>query len=367
MATTCHIPITPLPDTRDCTPMASVSARLSKERIISASDVASLLWEGDALVDWVGGIRRFGLDGSIEPRSCNFAYKFDTATASPTGEFVALITRTGTKALLLRRGEIVRQLNRDFYHAHVYPYPLTFVTKPDGREAVIHCPECYCQLEIEDAASGARIGSAGIRKPKDFFASGLDASPEGRWLLSAGWVWHPFHAVNFYDLRAAMHDASVLDHASTSPPGSWEFSSAAFVDDTTAMVGTLDECFGDEDDPVDDKPGKHCVALWPIGSGSFLRSTKLSHPPGTLMPVGSDHVVTFYEHPRLYDLRNGVLVDEWQVDSGKQTGSITWDELPPPIALQPGKSRFAVATPKAVHVVEIDRRALLGDSFCSQP
>ncbi len=337
----------------------TMSAHISKEWKIPTAHVSSLVWEGDILVDWAGGERRFALDGSTNERSVIYAYRFDAATISPSGEFVALIARTGTKALLLQRGQIVRQLNRDFYQAEAYPYPLTFAQTAEGREVVIHCPDSYCQLEIEDAASGERVGSAAARKPADFFQSGLSVSPSGRWLLSAGWVWHPVHVVNFYDLPGALRDSSTLDNATASPPGLWEVGSAAFVDDDTAMVGTMDEYFGNENDPKDDTPGKHSVALWRIGADAYSRAVKLSHPPGTLMPVGADHVVTFYERPRLYDLRSGALLSEWQIDSGKQTGSITWDNLPPPIALQPAKGRFAVATPEAIHVVEIDLAALL--------
>ncbi len=124
------------------------------------------------------------------------------------------------------------------------------------------------------------------------------------------------------------------------------------------MIGTMDESFGDENDPVDDIPGKHCVAVWRIGSDSYSNVIKLPHPPGTLMPIGSDFVVTFYEHPRLYDLRTGALLGEWPLDSGKQAGSITWNNLPPPNALQSARARFAVATSSAIHVVEIDVSAL---------
>lgn len=324
------------------------------EWTIPATDVRSLVWEGDTLVDWAGGARRFGLDGSIKERSIIYAYRFDAAAISPSGEFVALITRTGTKAVLLRHGEIIRQLNRDFYHAEAYPYPLTFATSPAGRDVVIHCPESYCQLEIEDAASGDRIASTGVRKPSDFFASGLSVSPNGRWLLSAGWVWHPLHVASFYDLRAAFCDSSALDNPTVEPPGRWEVGSAAFVDDATAMVGTMDEFFGEESDLADNIPGKHSVGVWQIGTGTYARATKLPHPPGTLMPIDPDHVVTFYDHPRLYDLRTGTLVAEWQIDSGKQTGSITWDNLPPSIALHPTKPRFAIASAAAIHAIEID-------------
>ena len=337
----------------------SVVARtVAVERKIPAKDVQSLVWDGDTLIDWAGGGCRFALDGTVTDRPVRYAYSFDAAALSPSGEYVALIARGETKAVLLHNGSIVRQLNRDFYHAEVYPFPLTFARLPDGREVVIYCPEDYRRLEIEDLVTGERITSPAKRDPVDIFQAGLSVSPSGRWLLSAGWVWHPVHVANFYDLHAAARDSAMLDKATFEPPGRWEVSSGAFVDDETAMVGTLTEFFGDENDPIEDRPGKHAVAVWRIGSDSYSKTIKLTHPPGALMPVGANFVVTFYEHPRLYDLSTGSLVQEWQIDSGKQTGAITWANLPPPIALQPERARFAVATPSEIHVVEIDVSAL---------
>ncbi len=42
------------------------------------------------------------------------------------------------------------------------------------------------------------------------------------------------------------------------------------------------------------------------------------------------------------------------IDSGRQTSSITWDNLPPSIALDPAGARFAVAGEKSISVVAID-------------
>lgn len=328
------------------------------ERRIPATHVQSLVWDGDELVDWAGGGRRFALDGTVTERAVLFSEIFNAAVRSPSGSYAAIIARIGTKAIILRDGAIVRQVNRDFYHADAYGYPLAFAQLTDGREVLIHCPENYSRLEIEDIVTGERVPSKGARNPEDFFQSGLAVSPKGRWLLSAGWVWHPVHVVNFYDLAAAMRDEAQLDRPAASPPGRWEVGSAAFVDDETVMVGTMDEFFGDEGNPVDDRPGKHAVALWPVGSEDYTKAIRLAHPPGTLMPVGADFVVTFYERPRLYDLRSGALVAEWRIDSGRQTGAITWSHLPPPIALQPERARFAIASATEVHVVEIDRAVL---------
>lgn len=140
------------------------------ERKIPAAHVQSLVWDGDALVDWAAGGRRFGLDGSVTDRPVRYSEIFDAAALSPSGEYAALITRIGTKAVILREGAIVRQLNRDFYNAEAYGYPLTFSRLSSGREVVIHCPEDYRRLEIEDVATAERIASSAARNPEDMFS-----------------------------------------------------------------------------------------------------------------------------------------------------------------------------------------------------
>lgn len=277
------------------------------------------------------------------------------ATVSPSGKYSVIFDTIGTKALLLRGTEIVRQLNRDFYHAHAYAYPITFAMLPDGRELLIHCPENYCQLEIEEVESGRSLSQNFTRDSADFFHSRLIVSNDGRWLLSAGWVWHPLDIVAVYKLSEAMEDARVLDSCQTNPPGSWESSSAAFVDNGTVAVGTSDEFFGDDDDESDLIPGKNAIGIWKIGSSSYETAMCLEHPPGTMMPLNHRFIVTFYGHPRLYDLEKQQLVHEWlNIDSGIQRSNITFDKLPPPLALDAKNARFAVADQYKVTMIQID-------------
>src|SRR6476660_7385493 len=89
-----------------------------------AKGIHSLSWCGDELVDWVGGARRFSLDGAEQRAAVHYAYRFDSAIASPDGRFSVIYERQGTKGLLLDNGKIVRELNRSFYCADAYEYPL---------------------------------------------------------------------------------------------------------------------------------------------------------------------------------------------------------------------------------------------------
>ncbi|MBE1468219.1 hypothetical protein H4W33_007231 [Kibdelosporangium phytohabitans] len=54
---------------------------------------------------------------------------------------VALIASTGTKALLLASdSRLIREVNRSYYQAGVYRYPLTLCTLPDSQTGLVHCP-----------------------------------------------------------------------------------------------------------------------------------------------------------------------------------------------------------------------------------
>src|SRR5688572_2620497 len=104
------------------------------ERIVIPvrQNVRSLCWHHGDLVDWVDGGTRYRLDGTVVPRTVFYAYRFDHALIAPNGRYVALIERLGTKGLILKNGEIVREINRSYYFANAYEYPIIFLTLPDG-------------------------------------------------------------------------------------------------------------------------------------------------------------------------------------------------------------------------------------------
>ena len=122
----------------------------------------------------------------------------------------------GTKGLLLHNGKILRELNRSSYHANAYEYPVALFHEPGGRLLLAHCPEGYCRIELKEAETGRALTASADRKPSDVFHSRLAASPCGKRLLSAGWVWHPWGAVACFDIARALgrrlHAGSALMH-----------------------------------------------------------------------------------------------------------------------------------------------------------
>jgi hypothetical protein len=72
----------------------------------------------------------------------------DAACATPDGRFAAVYERVGTKALLLRDGGILRELNRSYYQAKAYEYAICIWWNGDHRPLIAHCPEEYCRIDI---------------------------------------------------------------------------------------------------------------------------------------------------------------------------------------------------------------------------
>src|ERR1700753_2940549 len=84
---------------------------------IPATNVHSLTWHKDVLLDWVSGNVQYDLDGSKKGPSVAFGYRFDAATMSPSGKYTAIYERLGTKAIILGPNDLFREINRSYYHA----------------------------------------------------------------------------------------------------------------------------------------------------------------------------------------------------------------------------------------------------------
>jgi|SRR5579872_187197 len=329
---------------------------------IPANGVRSLVWQGDALVDWVAGGTIFDLDGKSKPSRVNWAYPFDAACATPDGRYAIIYQRCGTKALLLRDGKLLRELNRSFYQAHVYEYPICIWRTENGRTLIAHCPEDYRRIDIEDADTGVRL-TQGERKPADFFHSRLMVNQTGTRLLSAGWIWHPFSAVIYYDIAEALRNSKHLDSMDTTAPGS---RNVAFAEEESACWQTAERVLlggGSEEDSVLDaedaaiEPRLHArgIAVYDVLTRTYLKSIVLDEIAGTMMPVGEEHAVCFCGDPRLVSLDSGQVLSRWDdLDTGKTASSIIWNATIPPLATDAANRRFAVYHEGRITVIRID-------------
>lgn len=320
--------------------------------------VCSLVWRGDELVDWVAGGRVFSLDGSFRERSVAYSYRFDSAVSSPSGKYAVIYERLGTKGLLLREGTILRELNRSFYYADVYEYPVCLFALTDGREVIAHCPDDYCDLVIEDVETGGRLTLPETGSRQSLFHSRLAASHCGRFLLTAGWIWHPCDIVLVWELRLRPDGLIEFHEPDKGYEGDREVASAAFTESGHLLVSTTSasESFGN--DGLDEtRLGARALGLWDLANCRWISRTFAAEEVGTMMPVGESYVVGFHDHPKLFDIASGQVVQSWpELRTGRQLSSIVHhlnpDDCPPPIALDPANKRFAVALGQQITVIQ---------------
>jgi hypothetical protein len=336
----------------------------------NAAGVRSLCWRGDELVDWVGGGRAFGTDGTERSARRVYGYRFDAATASPDGRFAVIYERLGTKGLLLDDGRIVRELDRSFSHADAYEYPVALFNDKYGRVLLAHCSNDCRRVEFEEAETGRPLTTSAARKPSDFFHSRLAASPHGKRLLSAGWVWHPWNAVMYFDVAQALADPHHLDGGDALPHSRnvclAEESSACWLDDDCIAVAASAELEDPEESrEVDAGPclRPRGLAVYNVANRTCLQACQLNEPAGTMLALGNRHILSLYRHPKLVDLSTGQVIHVWtELQSGRQDGSILWHledgAKPPPMAFDAASKRFAIVNGDTVTVIEFDQSAL---------
>ncbi|MEH0548955.1 hypothetical protein QA802_39605 [Streptomyces sp. B21-105] len=320
----------------------------------ASRQVKSLSWVGDDLVDTVGGGIRWTPDGTEHrpevPRT--FAADFDRAVHSPSGRYSVVYQERGTQALLLDGGRPLRELDRSDYQADASDYPVALAVLGSGREVLVHCPDEYNVLQVEDTASGERL-TTGPRDPKDVFHSRLSVSPDGRHVLMAGWVWQPYGVVEVYDLEEALSRASALDGPGLLPmnPGiDAEIASACWLDaDRLAVATTADETLDDEETPA---LGTRQMGVWSLSGRRWLHRHQGDTAYGTLIPCGN-RVVSLHGHPRLIDVADGTPVAQWpEVRVSRREGAYGVSHTPTPVAApHPDGSLLAVAHDRGIAVL----------------
>lgn len=320
-------------------------------------EVQSLIWDGDTLVDWVAGGRSCRLDGTTRDPHVSHGFRFNAAVSSPSGRYSVIYDRLGTKGLVLREGEFLREINRSYYHASAYEYPVALFAFPDGRECLAHCPDEYCKLEIEEVETGRPLTHRD-NKPRDLFHSRLDVSPDGRWLLSAGWVWHPVDCVWIYDIPAALQSPPRLDEPEDLDlvvKCGVEAGSACFTGPDTVAVSSgppIDE--PDEDGDEGHGLEEMSIGVYDLRSRRYTHLNGVDEVVGNMLPFG-EFVVGLHEHPKLIDLRTGKITHRWtEFNSGRHNSSIIHHLAPaPPIACDSPNRRFAIADPGGITVIQL--------------
>ena len=312
----------------------------------------SLHWYNGALMDWVSGILH-KLDGEKQRIGYKMGYRFDAVRYSPDGVYAVIYERLGTKAVILKQGEILREISRSYYCAEAYEYPVEIIKLPEGY-ALIHCPDKYNQIEIELIESGRRITKMEGRHPGDCFHARFQTNPSNTYLLNAGWVWHPYGFLELHDVRKAIEDNNEFDNSSFSLPIHDEVGSAAFLDDDIFVVGTTGEGFIDPNEPEDPGLGANQIGLFSIAKNRFIKTCSVDRDFGVLIPMTVDYVLDLYEHPKVIDINTGSVLETFpDIESGKQrTAIVHHPELMPPVALALSERKIAVGTSTTIEILE---------------
>jgi hypothetical protein len=249
----------------------------------------------------------------------------------------------------MKSGEIHRELNRSYYFAQTYDYPVTLTLAPNGRVVVVHCPTSFDTLEVEDAETGETLASKKTGEME--FHSQLAASGNGAYLLGAGWFWHPLGGAWVCGLGAMLNaSADALSDVSFSFGA--EIDSAAFLGEDAVVVTSTAEVCNDATPPSGIGPLR--LGLYSLAKRAWLSIAALQEPSGMIMPW-RDWVISFYGFPKAIEIATGHVVHEWKhLRSGQQVGSIELgDPPPPPIALDSKNGRFAIASGNEITVVTL--------------
>ncbi|HVI43604.1 MAG TPA: hypothetical protein VM802_01990 [Chitinophaga sp.] len=283
--------------------------------------IKTISWLGDRIVDWASAGTAYSLDGNTEQlNTYHFGFNFDAAITSPDGAYAFIYKRLGTKGLLLKNGEIVREINRSYYMADVYEYPAAFAII-NNRTYLIHCPEKYRQLDFEDAETGEVITRSNSREPHDIFHSRLEVSSDNKYLLSKGWAWHPWDIVRLFDINACITNPVLLDDGHSISGNYTELNSASFIDNERILLGASSEESLD-DDVASPVPPSH-IAIWNISNGTVSDAVAPQEVPGNFIAIDQHYCWNLYQYPKIVDIRSGEVVDKMEeIKTGLQTSAI---------------------------------------------
>jgi hypothetical protein len=297
------------------------------------------------LTDWASwGTYAWGVQVVESARS--LAFGFDHAVVGAQG-IVVVLGRGGTKAVVLQDGVVVREVNRSFSHAEAYEYPMA-LAEVDGRVVLVHCPDSYSRIDVEDALTGevltereSRMGGA--------FHSRLAVSPDGTKVLSAGWVWSPRNLVEVFDLEEALKNPESLD-------GTGVLGISAVLDEPTSAAWAQDSSLvvcnePHEDDTWDPDEARDGLLAGEVGRWDWSLSRwsarhELARSLGD-MSVSGDTAVGLLGSIRGVDLRSGREVFEVDFPSGRRAGPFL-SRAPQAWAFDSSNRRLAVCSGSVV-------------------
>ena len=311
----------------------------------------TICWVDNTIVDYASAGKKYTLDGQVKEL---YKYTFgfgDTAITSSDGQYAFIYQKLGTKGLLLKNGDILREINRSYYCAEVYAYPAAFVTI-DNRTFLVHCPMKYCRLDFEDVETGQIVTDDQDRNPSDYFHSRLEISPNGKYLMSKGWFWHPWNDIRLFDIRKCFDSPEELDKSEIYPNVGTEICTASFIDENKVLIGSSDE---EEmnDELLENLPQKH-IAIWDIELNQISKPIKIQSEFGNLFAINEKFAWDLFKFPKIIDLETGEIVDKDEsLASGLQKSSIIHhiDKLPK-VAFNRQTKQIAITKDENIEILE---------------
>lgn len=289
--------------------------------IIKTNYLQTIDWFNGGIVDWVSAGQLYSLDGQKKQLAkYHYAFSFDGSITSRDGQYAFIYKRLGTKALLLKNGDVIREINRSYYHAETYEYPAAFVSF-NNVTYLVHCPIDYCQLDFENVETGEIITNVSGRKPSDVFHSRLSISPDEKFLMVRGWVWHPLDVVEVFNIAGCFANPLLLDRSSLHPDFGTEINTASFIDNERILIAaSVEEPFDDDVKPL--LPQKH-VAIWNFYKNELSVPVKIDGEFGNLFAIDDNYAWDMFKYPKIINIRTGEIEKKWEeTNSGFQLSSI---------------------------------------------
>lgn len=322
-----------------------------KRQTLNAPGLRTLDWFEDKPMDWNSAGTQYNWDGSTQKlQKYHFGFVCDGSISSENGEYALIYQKRGTKGLLLKKGEVLREINRSYYQSDVYEFPATFLNYQD-RTYLIHCPNQYCQLDIEDVETGETLTNIPERNPHDVFHSRLEVSPDNQFILNKGWYCPPFDGVELFNVAKCMEDPLLLDGQISSPLDVEEVHSANFINEQNILLCVS---IDDTEDPHsnEQKPYKY-LAVWNIHNNELKNKVPIDVPCGNIFSIDETKCWDLYEYPKIIDTQTGeVIAQEKEIFSGKQASSIIrhLEELPQ-IAFNRNTKQIAIANKSQIEIL----------------
>lgn len=314
----------------------------------------SIVWRGNDLIDWVDGGSIYSLNGKFTYSSKGYGFSCDAVISINNSEFAIIYKKLGTKGLILKNGEIIREINRASYQSEAYEFPICFLKLKNEKLAIAHCPNEYNVIEIEELESGIKLTSYSERPEVDCFHSRFKVNQDNSYLLNTGWVWHPLGIIEIYNIEEALKDNSILDKGSIKFPLNCEVSSAEFLTNDLIVISSTNDEPWSMDEMHEEELNPNQIGLYSIKDSKFIKKIQLKTAAGTIIPISEDYVISLFEYPKIIDLNSGEIVEELEgVKSGTQDSAITGErDNVPPIAIDLENKRIAIVGTNKVELLK---------------